>query len=145
MIFGPIQVLLIVIAAVALMVLMIRVSTRGRWGDRPPAPLESLDVIDKRLRSTQIPDRLSEASPIAGIKFDPDEFRASPISEQIEGMVKLRLQSYPDLSQVDLDFGTGMDGSLDIWVDGERYQAVEDVPDARIRKAIAEAVNAFNK
>jgi len=60
-------------------------------------------------------------------------------------MVKLRLQAYPDLSQVDLDFGTAMDGSLDIWVDGERYQAVEDVPDARIRKAIAEAVNTFNK
>lgn len=145
MIFGQIQVLLIVIAAVALMVLMIRVSMRGRWGDRPPAPPESLDVIDKRLRSTKISDRLSEASPTAGIKFDPDEFRASPIGEQIEGMVKLRLQAYPDLSQVDLDFGTGMDGSLDIWVDGERYQAVEDVPDARIRKAIAEAVNAFNK
>jgi|GEM_PF-3000731 len=145
MIFGQIQVLLIVLIAVALMVLMIRVSTRWRLGDRPPAPPESLDVFDKRLRSTQIPDRLSEASPIASIKFDPDEFRASPISEQIEGMVKLRLQSYPDLSQVDLDFGTAMDDSLDIWIDGERYQAVEDIPDARIRKAIADAVNAFNK
>ncbi len=146
MIFGQIQILLIVIAAVALMVLMIRVTTQGHWVDRPPAPPESIQMVDaKRLKSTQLPDRLSEASPIASIKFDPDEFRASPISEQIEGMVKLRLQAYPDLSQVDLDFGTGMDGSLDIWVDGERYQAVEDVPDARIRKAIAEAVNAFNK
>ena len=145
MIFGQIQVLLIVLLAVALMVLMIRVSTRWRWGDRPPAPPESPDVFDKRLRSPQIPDRLSEASPIASIKFDPDEFRASPISEQIEGMVRLRLQSYPDLCQVDLDFGTAMDGSLDIWVDGERYQAVEDIPDARIRKAIADSVNAFYK
>jgi len=103
-------------------------------------------VVDKnRLKSTQLPGRLSEASPTAGIKFDPDEFRASPISEQIEGMVKLRLQAYPDLSQVDLAFGTAMDGSLDIWVDGERYQAVENIPDARIRKAVAEAVTAFNK
>ena len=145
MIFGQIQVFLIVIIAVTLMILMIRVSTPGRWGDRPPAPPESIDVFDRRRRSTQIPDRLSEAPPTPGIKFDPDEFRASPISEQIEGMVKLRLQSYPDLNQVDLDFGTAMDDSLDIWVDGERYQAVEDIPDARIRKAIVDAVNAFNK
>ena len=144
MFLGQIQVLLIVFLAVALMILMIRVSIRGRRGDRPLSPPESLDVLDMLRRSTQIPDRLSEA-PTAGIKFDPDEFRASLISEQIEGMVKLRLQSYPDLSQVDLDFGTSMDDSLDIWVDGERYQAVEDIPDARIRKAITDAVNAFNK
>ncbi len=99
MIFGQIQVLLIVFAAVALMVLMIRVSTRGRWIDRPPAPPESIEIVDdKRLKSTQVPDWLSEASPTTGIKFDPDEFRASPISEQIEGMVKLRLQAYPDLT-----------------------------------------------
>jgi hypothetical protein len=46
---------------------------------------------------------------------------------------------------VDLDFGTAIDDSLNIWVDGERYQAIEDIPDARIRKAIVDAVNAFNK
>ena len=145
MIIGQLQVFLVVAIAVTLMILMIRVSIKGRRRHRPPAPPESLDVFDKRIGSTHIADRLSEASPIFGIKFDPDEFRASPISEHIEGMVKLRLQAYPDLSQVDLDFGTSMDGSLGIWVDGERYKAIEDIPDARIRKAIADAVNAFNK
>ena len=144
MIFGQIQVVLIVFFAVSLMFLMIRISIRRRREDQLSTPPESLDLFDKLRRSTQIPDQRSEA-PTAGIEFDPDEFRASPISEQIEGMVKLRLQSYPDLSQVDLDFGTAMDDSLDIWVDGERYQAIEDIPDARIRKAIADAVDAFNK
>jgi hypothetical protein len=44
-----------------------------------------------------------------------------------------------------LDFGTAIDGSLEIWVDGERYNSVEEIPDERIRRAIAEAVEKYNR
>jgi hypothetical protein len=66
------------------------------------------------------------------------------ISEQIEEMVKMDLAQYPDLSDVSIDFGTGEDGGLEIWIDGERYSEVSAVPDDRIRASVEKAVNSFN-
>jgi len=76
---------------------------------------------------------------------EPGEFIASHISEQIEEMARQLLKALPGLGDVNLDFGTGINGSLEIWVDGERYNSVEEIPDERIRRAIAEAVEKFNR
>ena len=65
-------------------------------------------------------------------------------SSEIEEMVKMDLAQYPDLSDVSLDFGTGEDEGLEIWIDGERYSGVSAVPDDRIRGSIEKAVNSFN-
>ena len=70
---------------------------------------------------------------------------ASVVSEQIEEMVKQKLAQYPDLSAVRLDFGTGSDEALVIWVGDQRYQEVDQIPDERIRQAISESVEAFNQ
>ena len=75
---------------------------------------------------------------------EPGEFIASHISEQIEEMTRQLLKALPDLGDVKLDFGTAIDGSLEIWVDGERYNSVEEIPDECIRRAIAEAVEKYN-
>ena len=84
-------------------------------------------------------DSVSEA------KIDPDEQAASLVSEQIEEMVKQRLASYPDLAEVKLDFATGPDESLVVWVDNQSYSDIDQIPDDRIRSAIAEAVETFNQ
>ena len=95
--------------------------------------------------------RSSEASPLE--RLDPllsdtvlekGEEQASPISEQIEGMVQIRLAEYPDLAGQVVDFGTAADGSLEIWIADKRYTNVDDIPDSRMRDAISEAVEAFN-
>jgi hypothetical protein len=77
-------------------------------------------------------------------RSESDEFQASPVSEKIEDLVKNKLREQSDLRDVVIDFGTSVDGSLEIWIDSERYLNVEDIPDERIRKAIAEAVEEFN-
>ena len=76
--------------------------------------------------------------------LETGEEQASPISEQIEGMVRIRLAEYPDLAEQVIDFGTAADGSLEIWIADKRYINVDDIPDTRVRDAISEAVEAFS-
>ena len=91
-----------------------------------------------------MPDPLIEMEPDADPDSESDELQASTVSEKIEDIVNHKLREYSDLRDVVIDFGTSLDGSLEIWIDSERYLDVEDVPDERIRKAIAEAVEDFN-
>lgn len=93
----------------------------------------------------------SDASPLERLNpllpdahLDEGEEQASPISEQIEEMVRKRLAEYPDLAGQVVDFGTAADGSLEIWIADKRYTSVDDIPDARVRDVISEAVKAFN-
>ena len=95
--------------------------------------------------------RSAEASPLERLEpllpdahLGKDEEQASPISEQIEEMVRKRLAEYPDLAEQVVDFGTAVDGSLEIWIADKRYTSVDDIPDDRVREAISEAVKEFN-
>ncbi|HUS85580.1 MAG TPA: hypothetical protein VMX56_10575 [Anaerolineales bacterium] len=92
----------------------------------PDSPLERLELL--------LPDARQENG----------EEQASPTSEQIEEMVKERLAEHPDLANQKIDFGTGEDGSLEIWIAAKRYASVDDIPDARVREAISAAVKEFN-
>jgi hypothetical protein len=66
-------------------------------------------------------------------------------SEQIEEIVKSKLAQYPDLLEMHFDFRTTAGGMLEI-IFGERtYQDVDQIPDERVRQAIAEAVAEFNR
>jgi hypothetical protein len=60
-------------------------------------------------------------------------------------MVKQRLASYPYLADVKLDFATGPDESLVIWVNDQSYINIDRIPDDRMRAAISEAVETFNR
>jgi len=91
-----------------------------------------------------MPDPLIEKEPDVDPDSESDEFQASTVSEKVADLVKRKLEEYSDLRSVVVDFGTSLDGSLEIWIDSERYLDVEDIPDERIRKAIAEAVEDFN-
>ena len=78
-------------------------------------------------------------------KDDEGDVSASLSSEQIEEMVKAKLAAFPDLQETQFDFRTSADGMLEI-VFGERtYQDVDQIPDERVRTAIAEAVAEFNR
>ena len=91
-----------------------------------------------------MPDPYAEREPDVDPDSESDELQASPVSEKIEDMVKEKLREHPALRDVVIDFGTSLDGSLEIWIDSERYLNVEDIPDKLIREAIAEAVKDFN-
>lgn len=82
---------------------------------------------------------------VAEAQVEGYERPSSIVSEQIEEMVKRKLAHYPDLADIVLDFGTVPDGTIDIWVNKKQYDNVDDIPDERIRTAIKEAVEEFNK
>ncbi len=91
-----------------------------------------------------MPDPYIKKEPDLDPDSESDELQASLVSEKIEDMVKNKLREHPDLRDVVIDFGTSPDGSLEIWIDSERYIDVEEIPDRRIREAIAKAVEDFN-
>ncbi|HSR48940.1 MAG TPA: hypothetical protein VLL77_13235 [Anaerolineales bacterium] len=70
---------------------------------------------------------------------------ASASSEAIEELVNQKLSGIPGLADTRVDFGTAADGSLEIWIGWERYASVDEIPDARIRDAVREAVSAYNR
>jgi len=97
----------------------------------------------KEIEEGELPPESLNA--VSEAKIEPNEQAASLVSEQIEEMVKQRLASYPDLADVKLDFATGTDESLDVWVDDQSYSDIDQIPDERIRSAISEAVESFNQ
>lgn len=82
---------------------------------------------------------------VSEARIDQGEYQASLVGEQIEEMVRERLARDPATEGVTFDFGTAVDGSLEIWVDGERFEDVADISDERIRMAVEEAVEEFNR
>jgi hypothetical protein len=74
-----------------------------------------------------------------------DDRPSSIAAEQVEDLARKNLEAYPDLANIEFDFGEMPDGTIDIWVGGVQYNDVEDIVDVRVRKAIADAVAQFNK
>lgn len=89
-----------------------------------------------------MPDSLRQVSQA---RIEGDEKPASLISEQIEEMVRAELAQHTDLAGAELDFGTGPDGSLEIWFNGQQYASADLIPDQRVRSAITRAVETFNR
>jgi len=101
-----------------------------------------------RRRTANIERRVARPeSPAAAphAKFEADERFASLTGEQIEDQVRQRLKSYPDLTDVKIDFATGPDESLVIWINDRSHTDIEQIPDDRIRAAISEAVESFDR
>jgi hypothetical protein len=93
-------------------------------------------------RMTKGPGGLPTAEDLS---LEEGERQASLVTEQIEEMVKHKLAAYPDLGGVRVDFGTAADGGLEIWFGDVRYETVDQIPDARVRAAVAEAVASYNQ
>lgn len=122
----------LVIVAVALVVILALLLvlwvflSRNRMKQDPPYAPESLEALDD-------------------VRIDQGERVASPVSEEIESLVQNQIRTHPDLAGHQVDFATGPDESLVIWLDGVAYHGVDDIPDERIRQAIKTAVAEFNK
>lgn len=84
-------------------------------------------------------------SAVSEAQLEAGELPASLVSEQIEEMVKQQLATYPDLTDLKLDFATGPDESLVIWINDQSYADINQIPDERVRSAISEAVESFNR
>jgi hypothetical protein len=86
----------------------------------------------------------SENKGVTLYDHDEGEQLAAPFAEQIEDVLRAKLKSNPALKNFEIDFGTGKDGSLEIWVNGEKYGSVDVLPDEELKKAFRAAVKEWN-
>ena len=77
--------------------------------------------------------------------YDPEEKLASPFAEQIEDILQSLLREHPELNQYQVDLGTAPDGGLEIWVNGQKYLNIADLPDAGLRNVFQQAIEAWNR
>lgn len=81
---------------------------------------------------------------IALYDHDPGEMVAAPFVEQIEDMLRARLNADPALAAIEVDLGTTPGGGLEIRVGGERYTEIDLIPDERLRRTLREVVRAWD-
>lgn len=79
--------------------------------------------------------------------FDHDEGEklAAPFAEQIEDILQARLAEHPELGKYKLDFGSAPDGGLEIYVDDQKFSAIDDLPDEALKALVREAIEAWHK
>ena len=63
----------------------------------------------------------------------------------LQAIVRREMASDPGLAGRSLDFGTAPDGTLEIWLDEEKYTGVDQIPDVRLRELITRAAAEFNR
>ena len=81
---------------------------------------------------------------VTSFDHDAGERLAAPFAEQIEDILRAKLDSDP-FNKFEIDFGTGADGSLEIWVNGKMYASVDEIPDAGLKQAFHESVAKWEK
>ena len=83
---------------------------------------------------------LADGEGITVFDYDKGERLAAPFAEQIEDVIRAKLQADPDLQKYEIDLGANEEHALEIWVNGEKYMSVEELPDERLKKAFRESV-----
>ena len=104
--------------------------TKPEWmRDMPPA-----ETVTKTL---------ADGEGITVFDYEHGEKMAAPFAEQIEDIVRAGMQADPELAEVQIDFGTDKDQTLEIWVNEKKYKSISELPDERLKKLMREAVQRF--
>ena len=106
--------------------------TKPEWmRDMPPA-----ETIAKTL---------ADGEGITVFDYEHGERLAAPFAEQIEDIVRAKMQADPELAEIKIDFGTDKDSTLEIWVNEKKYKSISELPDERLKRIMREAVQRFRK
>jgi hypothetical protein len=73
------------------------------------------------------------------------ERQASAAAEVLQAIIRRLMAADPVFAGQSLDFGTALDGSVEVWLNGQAYAGVDQVPDQRLRALIAQAADEFNR
>lgn len=102
----------------------------------------NLIVRSRRARGFKSGEALEQ---VMDARLEKGERPATIISEQIEEQVKEILKAEGKMLDQEIDFATGADGSLEIWIQGVCYKEVDEIPDENVRAAVKKAVEDFNR
>ncbi len=95
--------------------------------------------------SSNPPAETVEATKAEGEGFtlfnhDEGERVASPFAEQIEDMLRKRLEAHPVLKGYKVDIGTGSDYGFEFWVNDKKYASVDELPNEELKALFRETV-----
>ena len=139
-VIGGVTALAVVVLVVVYIVSMRRFNlTRSEPSDKRP----------EWMRTTPPPETTAatqaSGNGIRPYRHDPGEQVAAPFTEQIEDILRASLGADSVLAAMDVDLGTAPDGSLEVWVDGERYTDFDLIPNERLRQALRDAIEDWKK
>lgn len=86
----------------------------------------------------------SEGEGVTLYNQDSGERIAAPFAEQIEDILRSKIENNPALKSFKVDFGTGRDGSLEIWVNGEKFDSVDALTDETLKQAIKDSIREWD-
>jgi hypothetical protein len=78
------------------------------------------------------------------VEAEPER-QASAAAEALQAIVRRRMAADPSFAGQSLDFGTAPDGSIEVWLNGQTYAGVDQIPDPRVRDLIARSADEFNR
>ena len=136
MIVGGMAILISMVLLALVFMRSNEVNLTGRTNDKPDwmrstPPMETVGATRAENEGVTIFD------------YDAGEKIAAPFAEQIEDILRAKLNSDP-FNKFNIDLGTGADGSLEIWVNGTKYESVNALPDESLKNAFHEAVTKWN-
>jgi hypothetical protein len=101
------------------------------------------------MRSTPPKETLAalkeDGKQMAVFVHDQGEKLAAPFAEQIEDIVRAKLDADPFLKSTRLDFGTAADGGIEFVINNQSFASLDQIPEGRIKAIIKESIEAYNQ
>ena len=138
----------IVIGGVALVIviaLLIPVFRGSNKVDLTPPTNEKPEWMRDMPPAETVKTTLEHDEGITIFDYEHGEKLAAPFAEQIEDILRAKLQADPELLEYEIDFGTAPDSTLEIWINGKKYKSISELPDERLKVAFRAAVKQWNK
>ena len=130
-------VILITVGALALMLIKSnQVNLAGKTDDKPEwmrsnPPAETMAMTK------------AEGEGVTIYNHDEGEHLASPFAEQIEDILRAKLEADPALKNFKVDLGSSDDDGLEFWVNEKKYTSIDELPNEDLKKAVREAVKSW--
>lgn len=112
---------------------------------RPYMPDEKPEWLKAMPPEETMAATLADGEGITLYNYDEGEHLAAPFAEQIEDILQAHIKNDPRLASLKVDFGTNPSGNLGFWVDGTKYDRIEDIPNKSLQAAILQAVNKWQQ
>ncbi|MBL8088694.1 MAG: hypothetical protein JNJ43_00085 [Anaerolineales bacterium] len=128
---------IVVVVSVVLLALMFmranQINLTGKT-DEKPEWMKS-DPPHETIAATK-----AEGEGVTLFNYDEGEQVGSAFAEQIEDILRAKLEAHPNLKEYKIDIGTSDDLDLEYWVNGEKYASVESLPNEELKQVFLEAI-----
>jgi hypothetical protein len=135
------------IVGVVIIALLIPVFRKSNAVDLTSPTNEKPEYMRELPPAETMAKTLADGEGITIFDYEHGEKLAAPFAEQIEDIMRAKIQADPELAEMGyvIDFGADADHTLEIWVNDKKYKSISDLPDERLKQVMRESVRQWNK